>query len=253
MKIRGETENFQRINFTLIELLVVITIILILIGVLLPALNTARKRAKNSGCLSNLKQIGTAVAMYSGDAQDWVLPARLPQITYNGSAGYREWYEMLGVVDRYAPLDYGVLIRFGSGNPKNFPIYCPSQPTVRAYSTYFANSNLHGLFRSDLSGWYYPARNLSQLINPSRCMSIMDSDQSTPYITYPYNPGSRSIGGCEYMTGNRHGTTFNVSFIDGHAAARPLIMLKGGKASDLGAWVLVKGIYASIEGDKLPD
>jgi prepilin-type N-terminal cleavage/methylation domain-containing protein len=57
----------RRYGFTLIELLVVIAIIAVLAAILFPVFAQAREKARQTTCLSNLKQQGSAVMMYSQD------------------------------------------------------------------------------------------------------------------------------------------------------------------------------------------
>jgi prepilin-type N-terminal cleavage/methylation domain-containing protein len=179
----------MRKAFTLVELLVVIGIIALLISILLPSLNRAREAAQRTACLSNLRQIGTYMAMYSSQYNNYV-----PLGWFMN--GPRNHASHLGNGNNTQPVRGGALgvgYLFSSGVVQERgggyrAFFCPSNQTLEQFMPVEWNdeqANAQG------QAWRGPAYNPSGYYNawPMRKISNYGGWSQIAFMGYSSRPG----------------------------------------------------------------
>jgi len=217
---------FTRRGFTLIELLVVIAIIAILAAILFPVFAQARESARKATCQSNLKQIGTAILMYTQDYDEM-----FPPPTKNTGAG-DFWL--------YPP---GSFSWFGVVQPyvKNFKVIeCPSiQPLDLFAQAGQPDQYRVGYTYNQLLSW----RPQAIVVQPAEIVMVNEGfghqgvvkaigggwfDVKAPFgpgVPYRFGMGCSVYNGFGGSAGKWfydriHSGTPNYLFIDGHVKAR---------------------------------
>lgn len=192
----------RRSGFTLIELLVVIAIIAILAAILFPVFARAREKARQTSCLSNVKQMGIGVMMYVQD-YDEVMPPYLiqnvtrgPELPVISGANYLYWMDTI--------LPY----------VKNWQIYvCPSGGSYAGTTRDYA-----GCYGANYLLWTHWGTSfrtsLAEIEEPAETICICEA---VSYLTQ-WDPGiPSSSGGYWGQVSSRHNDQNNTLFFDGHA------------------------------------
>jgi prepilin-type N-terminal cleavage/methylation domain-containing protein/prepilin-type processing-associated H-X9-DG protein len=214
----------KRHGFTLIELLVVIAVIAILAAVLFPVFAQARDKARSVACLSNMRQIGTAIMMYVQD-YDETFPAAY---NYNGGYGWQEEVEPyvkagqrigMNQTDRLSKgRSIFVCPSYGAGARPNDPqaLGAPTDPCpVATLGTQPNRSYACSEFIFGIEGLGSPSATLAAIETPAQTVAIVETEGSRDWVDRDDRPAYHE---CGYMMGRmRHQGGGNYILADGHA------------------------------------
>ena len=196
-------------QFTLIELLVVIAIIAILAGMLLPALNQSREKARSSTCIGNLKQLATIKHMYA-DSNNGFLPGP----NNGGAPFYSTWLSILfstkHISSRNNKTEYLHHDDAGVNKMLDCPSTTTSDPGWRYPQNVTSSDYSINWYGSNNNGTNSGAHCLKKVTNPSNWLMTMDakgkdaSGEKKPNV----------ITGIDQISSIRHNQKFNSAMGD---------------------------------------